>query len=150
MFAELGVSVDRIELREVFSEEVEHLKAYNRIDIALDPFPYNGTTTTCEALWMGVPVVTLSGERHSGRVGASILHGVGMEETLVADSIDSYIERAVSLAIDKKQLGSIRINLRQQIQKSPLCDAVSFAKNIEKAYLDMWAKYTGNFIEEEQ
>ena len=93
---------------------------------------------------MGVPVITLRGDRHAGRVGASILHAVGMAESLVADSRDSYIEKAVGLANDKEHLESLRSNIRQQIQNSPLCDAVSFAKNIEAAYLKMWVKYTGS------
>ena len=73
------------EVNESLLKTEDHLNLYNRIDIALDPFPYNGTTTTCEALWMGVPVVTLRGDRHSGRVGASILHAIGMAESLVAE-----------------------------------------------------------------
>ena len=95
---------DKIELLGMIPDIADHLSCYNRIDIALDPFPYNGTTTTCEALWMGVPVVTFLGDRHSGRVGASILHTIRMSDLLVADSVDSYVEKAVSLAKDKKQL----------------------------------------------
>src|SRR5678815_3324539 len=78
----------------------EHLATYARIDIALDTFPYNGTTTTCEALWMGVPVVTVAGDRHASRVGASLLSAAGLGE-LVGGSVDEYITIAAGLAKDR-------------------------------------------------
>jgi predicted O-linked N-acetylglucosamine transferase (SPINDLY family) len=149
MFSEERMPSDRIDLKAMIFDPFEHLSLYNEIDIALDPFPYNGTTTTCEALWMGVPVVTFLGDRHSGRVGASILHAIGRAETLVADSSESYIERAISLAGDKELLISLRENLRQLMQNSPLCDAVSFAKKVEEAYQKMWEKFTGTYGEED-
>ena len=144
MFAGEGISSDRIELFGMIPDIYDHLALYNGIDIALDPFPYNGTTTTCEALWMGVPVVTLIGDRHAGRVGASILHAIGMTEILVADSIESYIELAINLAEDKELLINLKKDLRQQMKTSPLCDANAIARKVEKAYLDMWGKYLEN------
>jgi predicted O-linked N-acetylglucosamine transferase (SPINDLY family) len=84
---ERGVAAVRVELVPWLPGAAAHLALYNRVDIALDPFPYNGTTTTCEALWMGVPVVTLRGDRHAGRVGASLLTQVGLT-TLIADSVE--------------------------------------------------------------
>lgn len=148
-FQKEGISSDRIKLLGRIPDMVRHLTTYNTIDIALDPFPYNGTTTTCEALWMGVPVVTLLGDRHAGRVGASILHAVGMADLLVADGNESYVERAVALAEDKEQLQRMRKNLRQQMIDSPLCDEVSFAKKIEEAYQNMWARFIGNNVKED-
>jgi protein O-GlcNAc transferase len=139
MFAEEGIASERIELLAMITDKYDHLALYNEIDVALDPFPYNGTTTTCEALWMGVPVVSLSGDRHSGRVGASILHAIGMQDILVAESIESYIELVVNIAGEKELLIDLRKNLRQQMKSSPLCDAKSFAKKVEDAYQDMWA-----------
>jgi predicted O-linked N-acetylglucosamine transferase (SPINDLY family) len=121
----------------------DHLALYSQVDIALDPFPYNGTTTTCEALWMGVPVVTLRGDRHAARVGASILEHAGYPEW-VAPTLASYIETAVRLASNPEALGSIRSAMRSRIKASPLCDADTFAQSVEKAYQDMWKNYTAS------
>ena len=95
-----GVAAQRVELS-AYVPQAEHFAAYGRVDIALDPFPYNGTTTTCEALWMGVPVVTLRGDRHAGRVGASLLTQLGLTD-LIAGSIEEYVEIAVALAGDPR------------------------------------------------
>jgi predicted O-linked N-acetylglucosamine transferase (SPINDLY family) len=97
---------------------------------------------------MGVPVVALLGDRHASRVSASILHAIGLADLLVADSIELYIERAVNLAGDKDLLIKTRENLRHQMQDSPLCDANSFAKKIEEAYQNMWAKYLESHVKE--
>ena len=115
----------------------EHLKLYNAIDIGLDPFPFNGATTTCEALWMGVPVITLLGDRHVGRVGASILKNVGLTD-FIAQDIDGYIELAINMADNINYLQEIRQGLRERMQSSPLCDGNSFASDVENAYQDMW------------
>jgi protein O-GlcNAc transferase len=113
---------------------------YGEIDIALDTFPYNGTTTTCEALWMGVPVVTLTGERHAGRVGASILSRVGLSD-LVAVSPDAYLRATESLARDMGRLSLIRNTLRQTMISSSLCNGAGFAASIENAYRLFWQKW---------
>lgn len=113
------------------------LNAYNDVDIALDPFPYNGGTTTVEALWMGVPVVCLRGDRFVGRVGESILTTAGLADC-VTDSTDMYIEKAVALAADVSHLTDLRRRLRGQLLASPLCDGASFTKNLEAAYRRMW------------
>ena len=89
----------------------EHLGIYNEIDIGLDTFPYNGTTTTCEALWMGVPVVTLAGDRHASRVGLSLLSNIGLPE-LSAKTVDEYIDKAVKLASDIEKLRFLRERIR--------------------------------------
>ncbi len=146
-FVRHGVSADRIVMLPQTPGLREHLEIYNRVDIALDPFPYNGTTTTCEALWMGVPVVVLRGYRHAGRVGVSLLTGVGLEE-LIADSEADYVARAVDLAQDPQRLVKLRSRLRGQMQSSPLCDANTFARQIEKSFRKMWHKWCqGNFVD---
>ncbi len=132
-----GVAADRVELVPWAADGAAHLALYDRIDIALDPFPYNGTTTTCEALWMGVPVVALRGDRHAGRVGASLLNAAGLEE-FVAGSVDAYVETAAALAGGPARLADLRKSLRPRIQASPLCDAAAFARNVETAYRTMW------------
>jgi predicted O-linked N-acetylglucosamine transferase (SPINDLY family) len=135
-----GVAAERIEAVGWASDERAHLAAYERVDIALDPFPYNGTTTTCEALWMGVPVVTLRGDRHSGRVGASLLTSAGLEDC-IADTRDRYIATAMALANDVDRLCDFRSGLRTRLQASPLCDAGAFARRFERAVQDAWTRW---------
>ncbi len=137
--AERGVAADRIELVGWLPER-EHLALYDRVDVALDPSPYNGTTTTCEALWMGVPVVTLRGDRHAGRVGASLLTQVGLSD-LIADSTQAYVETAVALSSDLARLGELRHSLRRRMAASALCDAPSFARKVEAAYRTIWRRW---------
>jgi predicted O-linked N-acetylglucosamine transferase (SPINDLY family) len=132
-----GVAAERVELAPWSPGIDAHLATYNRVDIALDPFPYNGTTTTCEALWMGVPVVTLCGDRHAGRVGASLLTQVGLTE-LIASSVEEYVEIAGGLAADPGRLNEMRRTLRPRMAASPLCDGRSFARRVEAAYRAMW------------
>ena len=139
MFDAHGVAAERIELCAWINSSAGHLGAYARVDIGLDPFPYNGTTTTCEALWMGVPVVTLSGDRHSGRVGASILTRVGLAD-LVAEAEAAYVEKAVALAGDIDRLAALRLELRDRLGRSPLCDAPAFIRYVEAAYREMWRR----------
>jgi predicted O-linked N-acetylglucosamine transferase (SPINDLY family) len=110
----------------------DHLASYRFIDIALDPFPYNGTTTTCEALWMGVPVVTLAGDRHAGRVGASLLTRVGLDR-LVARDEEAYVIAARWLASDRARLAALRGGMRERLARSPLTDARRFAAEMEAA-----------------
>jgi protein O-GlcNAc transferase len=114
-----------------------HLDLYNSIDVALDTFPYNGTTTTCEALWMGTPVVTLAGDLHVARVGASLLHRAGLDE-LVATSPQQYVEMAVKLAEDRVRVAELRRTLRERIKNSSLTSAAIIAGDIEAAYQQMW------------
>ena len=143
LFRTAGANVDRLELLPAAVTRAEHLALYGRIDIALDPFPYGGTGTSCEALWMGVPLVTLYGDRHASRVGASLLARVGLDD-LVADSIDSYIEQAEDLAADGARLARLRSELRQRMAGSPLTDAAGFATRIEAAYREMWRRWCEN------
>ena len=119
---------------------VIHLAMYNEIDIALDTFPYNGTTTTCEALWMGVPVVTLAGDRHASRVGMSLLTNIGLPE-LVADTLDRYLDTAVNLAGDLSRLRSLRSSLRRIMKRSVLTDSEKFIAGLETLYRKIWKKW---------
>jgi predicted O-linked N-acetylglucosamine transferase (SPINDLY family) len=141
LFNDEGIAQDRIRLLAKLPKTEDHLDLYGQVDIGLDPFPYNGTTTTCEALWMGVPVVTMLGERHAGRVGASIMHQVGMTELLVAGDVNAYVNKALFLAGDVHRLAELRRNLRSRLANSPLCDARSFAENIENEYRKMWQRW---------
>jgi len=138
--AERGIRKERVQLIAWVPGAAAHLAVYERIDIALDPFPYNGTTTTCEALWMGVPVVTLRGDRHSARVGASLLTQVGMTNW-IADSVDDYVEIALALAADPIKLNEMRRGSRERLVVSPLCDAKAFAHKMETAYRSMWRSW---------
>lgn len=139
-FAANGVSADRIELWQPRRELAAHLGSYGEIDIALDPFPYNGTTNTCEAMWMGVPVVSLIGDRHSGRVGFDLLSQVGLAELAATDS-DSYCATAMALANDLPRLQRLRRELRERMRASPLCDAPRFARAFEGALRAMWQQW---------
>ena len=138
-FYKRGIADNRIEWFQSFPNKFDHLMTYSEIDLALDPFPYNGTTTTFEALWMGVPMITLEGNLHAARVGHAIMTGIGAPE-LVAGSLEDYIAKAVSLARDTGRIDDYRVRLRGMLKNSPLMDAKSFAVSIENAYFDMWGK----------
>ncbi|MBM3613423.1 MAG: hypothetical protein FJX19_10735, partial [Alphaproteobacteria bacterium] len=135
-FAGSGVDPARVETMPPTPTRNAHLGLYRRIDIALDSFPYNGTTTTCEALWMGVPVVTSAGDRHAARVGASLLHRVGLDD-LVARDIVEYVDIAVALARDPARIVSLGAGLRERVRRSALCDATAFTRDLEAAYREM-------------
>lgn len=133
-FVRNGVAEDRLILLDANADAVEHLAAYGQIDIGLDPVLYNGTTTTFEALWMGVPVIAERGDRHAGRVGASLLTHAGLGE-LVAENGDAYIQIACRLAENPSELARLRDGLRERLAASPLCDAQGFARKFEAALL---------------
>ena len=118
----------------------EHLQTYGRMDIALDTYPYNGTTTTCEALWMGVPTVSLVGKCHASRVGLSILACLGLE-FFAASSPKEYVARATALAANRPALAQIRSSMRARIAASGLCHAKGFADQVETAYRQMWRRW---------
>jgi protein O-GlcNAc transferase len=115
------------------AEQSSHLKMYDNVDIHLDSYPYNGTTTTIEALLQGVPVVTLVGLNHRSRVGFSILKQIGLE-SLVAKSEDGYIKVAVELAFDRIRLEALRASLRERLTNSSLMNQVRFVNELEDAY----------------
>jgi predicted O-linked N-acetylglucosamine transferase (SPINDLY family) len=129
-FARHGVRPERIHCDGRELSVRDHLSLYHDVDVALDPFPYNGTTTTCEALWMGVPVVTLAGGVHASRVGASLLTHVGLPDW-IAGSVDDYVRIAVAAVNDRPRLARLRATLRDQVRQSPLCDAPGFTRNLE-------------------
>jgi predicted O-linked N-acetylglucosamine transferase (SPINDLY family) len=137
LFADHGISPERIELRRRDPGATEHLNSYRDIDIALDTFPYHGTTTTCEALFMGVPVVTLAGQTHASRVGASLLNQIGATD-LIAATPDDYVRVASQLAQDPDELARKRAALRSQLAASPLCNGKQFAADVEAAFREMW------------
>ncbi|OGU10244.1 MAG: hypothetical protein A2075_21580 [Geobacteraceae bacterium GWC2_58_44] len=133
-FKAAGVDPGRIELHGGNPSPAEHLAQYQRVDIALDTFPYNGTTTTCEALWMGVPVVTLAGTRHAARTGVSLLTNCGLTE-LIAESRDDYVTMARELAGNAGRLRQLREGLRGRLQGSPLMDGAGITRELEAALL---------------
>jgi predicted O-linked N-acetylglucosamine transferase (SPINDLY family) len=135
-FRREGMDEQRIECLGHIVALQGHLGAYREIDIALDTFPYNGTTTTCEALWMGVPVVTCAGDRHASRVGSSLLSAVGIPEC-ITHSRDEYISLAAALATDPKRPHALRSGLRSRMRASPLMDVAGFARMLEARYRDM-------------
>ncbi len=136
-FGGSGVDPDRLSLVEYVESRYEHLALYAQVDLCLDTFPYAGTTTTCEALWMGAPVLTLRGDRHVSRVGASLLGALDLEE-LVAESKERYVQLAVSFAGKPETLAHLRVTMRERMRGSVLCDVAGFARRMEKAYRDMW------------
>ena len=123
-----------------FYNDRRYIQSYQRIDIALDPFPHGGGTTTCDALWMGVPVISLAGQTAVSRAGLTILTNVGLTE-LVAGSLEEYVKIAADLAGDLPRLAALRAELRQRMQASPLMDAPRFARNIEAAYRQIWRRW---------
>ena len=135
-FLDQGVDRDRIKLMPPILDQREHLQTYSEVDVALDPFPYHGTTTTLEAIWMGVPVVTLEGDRHAARVGASILSCLGLDE-LVAHNEDEYVRIATRLAGPNSPLDVLRQSLRSRLSESPLTDGARFTADLEQAYFKM-------------
>jgi protein O-GlcNAc transferase len=135
-FSQAGVAPDRLEFVG-FQGHADYLKTFGRIDIALDPFPYNGGVTTCNCLWMGVPTVSLLGRGAPGRAGYSILTNVGLPE-LVASDHEQYLQIAKGLAGDLARVGELRRSLRQRMLDSPLTDPQRFTHGVESAYRQMW------------
>ncbi len=135
-FQRHGIQTGRIECLGHMVGMNQHLAAYHRVDIALDTFPYNGTTTTCEALWMGIPVITFTGDRHASRMGTSILTSVGLADC-IAHGYDAYIDIAVRFGHDLERLAGIREGLRERIRTSPLMDTKNFCRILESEYRKM-------------
>ena len=136
MFVAHGVDPARLEFLG-YSPHIELLAEYNRIDLALDPLPYCGGLTTCEALWMGVPVITCPMETFASRHSLSHLSNVGLTETIARD-LDEYVDLAVSLAGDLPRLALLRAGLRQRMAESPLCDGKRFATNLLSLLREVW------------
>lgn len=137
-FVNRGVSEERITL-EGPAPHYQFLETYNRIDIALDAFPYNGGTTTTEAIWQGVPVVSYWGDRWVSRTSATLLRSAGMEH-MVAKDVSAYVHLAVDLASDTEKLKTMRQNMRDKLLGSTACDTVAFARSMEQLYRELWER----------
>jgi predicted O-linked N-acetylglucosamine transferase (SPINDLY family) len=135
-FREDGISPERVTLAGS-STVLEYLRTSGEIDVALDPFPYNGGSTTLDALWMGVPVVTLAGRLPVQRAGASWLKAIGMPD-LIAQTPEQYVNAALFLAESAQKIPDLRQNVRQALRSSPLMDEPGFVRTLEEAYRDMW------------
>jgi len=138
-----GLDPARVELLERTAGVAGHLALYHGVDVALDTFPYHGTTTTCEALWMGVPVVTLTGDRHASRVGGSLLQSVGHSEWIACDW-DDYVQRAAALAGNPTLLAKASSGLRDALRASPLMDHAGQGARFSAAVRDCWMKWCAN------
>jgi predicted O-linked N-acetylglucosamine transferase (SPINDLY family) len=136
LFAAESIPAERLELLGSTSH-AEQLQQYNRIDVALDPFPYSGGLTTCEACWMGVPVLTCPGERFASRHSLSHLSNIGLKETIVSDQAE-YVARAVRLAGDLPHLAELRAGLRSRMARAPLCDCDRFTEHLAAAWRQVW------------
>ena len=141
-FGARGVVAGRLEVGGAVAGIGDRMAEYARADVALDPFPFNGATMTCEVLWMGVPVVALAGQRHASRVGASILTHAGLTELLAA-TVGEYVDIAVRLARETDRLERLRSSMREVMRCCSLVDGRSMARDLEKAYRDMWSAWGG-------
>ena len=137
-FAAAGVDDARLDLRDARLDRAAHLSLYGQVHVALDPTPYNGTTTTCEALWMGVPVVTMQGARHAARVTSSLLHAAGFHEWIARDAAQ-FVEIATDLARDRARLASLRASMRDTLRASPLLDAHGYATRFYATIADLYS-----------
>ncbi len=138
-FKQLGIAPERVKILGQM-DPAAHLRLYEQVDIALDTYPYHGTTTTCEALWMGVPVITLVGQCHASRVGLSLLGRLGLE-FFVTSSPAEYVAKATVLAGKAEALSRIRASMRNRMAVSTLCDAKKFVGHVEVAYRKMWRRW---------
>ena len=138
-FAELGIAPERVALAGEAPHEA-FMAHYHEVDIALDPFPYSGGLTTCEAMWMGVPVLAMAGETFAGRHSASHLRNVGLEDW-VAATAEAYLALAQEHSRDVKKLATLRASLRGRMAKSPLCDGARYTRDLEAIYRRMWREW---------
>ncbi|BBN09875.1 protein O-GlcNAc transferase [Marchantia polymorpha subsp. ruderalis] len=145
---ELGVESLRIDLLPLILLNHDHMQAYSLMDISLDTFPYAGTTTTCESLYMGVPCVTMAGNVHAHNVGVTLLHQVGLGR-LVAKTEDEYVNKSIDLASDSNMLNTLRLGLRERMLKSHLCDGPNFVRGLETTYRTLWNRYCDGDIPSE-
>lgn len=142
-FAEQGVAEERVTILDSVDLRSEHLRAYEAVDIALDPFPFSGATTTFEALLMGVPVISLAGSRFAGRCSAATLNAAGLA-VCIADNRENYVARAVELASNEERLAALRGALRTMVTQSRVCDADRYVRNLGRAYRAMWRRWCAN------
>ena len=138
LFIKEGIGPERINFHGSLPLR-EYLSLISTVDIALDPFPHNGHTITCDTLWMGVPVITLRGDRYAGRMTASALSTIGLSD-LIAEDQEEYVRKCVDLALDIGKLSLMRQGMRKRISRSPMCDKKRFANDFERALWDIWGK----------
>jgi predicted O-linked N-acetylglucosamine transferase (SPINDLY family) len=138
-FDRCGVAPHRLIL-EGPAPYAEYLASYARVDVALDPFPYPGGTTTAEGLWMGVPAVTLRGDRFIAHQGESLLHAAGLADWIAQDR-DEYVRMAIGFTADRVRLARLRAGLREQVAASPLFDAARYARHLAAAWRGMWQQW---------
>ncbi len=136
-FSNQGIDEERLQMAGTFPSREDHFRAYQQVDIALDPFPYPGITTTVEGLWMAVPTMAMKGDRFLSHQGETILHNAGLPEWIAEDE-DDYVNKAVRFSVDLEQLSALREGLREKAIASPLFDAQRFARNFEDALWGMW------------
>jgi protein O-GlcNAc transferase len=134
-----GIAADRVSMHGPVARQ-EYLAAHAEVDLILDTFPFPGGTTTCEALWMGVPTLTFAGDRLISRQGASLMQAAGLPGW-VADDEKSFVAKAVALGRDQSGLAELRAGLRERVRRSPLFDARRFAANLESALWQMWERH---------
>ena len=139
-FKSKNIEKSRLILRGESKTRKEVLETYNDIDIALDPFPFQGNTSTCEAVWMGVPVITLRGNRYLSRFGESININLNLHDW-IAENESEYLSKAINFSSDINLLSKIRKNLRKNLLQSPVCDAPRFAENFSKILWNLWKKH---------
>ena len=140
LFQACGISANRLEMITYTPSYYDYLNQYNQIDIGLDPYPHNGHTTTCDSLWMGVPVITQHGNRYASRMAASILARAQLD-VLVTDSKEAYFQSAVRLAENLGTLQELRLGMRSRFASSPFCDTKRFAAEMESVYREIWRKW---------
>jgi protein O-GlcNAc transferase len=138
-FESYGIPAERIDVHTLGTQEA-HLACLGSVDIALDSYPYNGITSTCETLWMGVPVITLKGDLHCSRVGYSLLGQLSME-FLAVDTVDQYVTMAAALASKPEAISQMRASMRLRMKASTLCQGDGLAGHMEDAYQQMWHKW---------
>jgi predicted O-linked N-acetylglucosamine transferase (SPINDLY family) len=134
-----GITAARVELTDTLAR-MDYFSLYNRIDLCLDPSPYNGHTTSLDAYWMGVPTITLVGSTVVGRAGLSQMGNLGLAE-LAAKTPEQYVALAAQLANDLPRLKELRLSLRERLRRSPLMDGPRFARHVEQAYRAMWHRW---------
>jgi len=139
--ADHGIAQERVLFLGNTATRFDYLKLFQEVDLSLDPFPYNGVTTTCDSLWMGVPVLTLAGRICAARQGVRFLRSVGQEE-LITETPEAYVRLAIDVARDLTRLASLRDGLRERMSRSPLMDGAGLTRHLEAAYRAMWDRWS--------
>ena len=144
-FSQAGIEPQRIRIMPREPSYWDHLDLYNQVDIGLDTYPFNGCVNTLESLWMGVPVISLAGDRYVSRMGSSILNNCGLE-AFVASGPEQFVAKAAALAGHPDALARIRMSMRPRMLQSPLGNAKAYATHLEEVYLCMWHRWCSSQI----